>query len=126
MVSLSPTALDAFLTEDDGSAVVMLNLIRFEPDGGRERYLEYLRLAKPILARFGAAVLFGGDGLPVLTAGQAQGWDAVVLVRYPHRSAFKAMVSDPEYQIAFKIGVSAIADIVLQPLKSTTVWFDAR
>ncbi len=117
MVSLSPVAIDAFLTEDDDSAVVMLNLLRFEPDGGREGYLEYLKMAKPILARFGAKILFGGDGLPVLTTGQAQEWDAVVLVQYPRRSAFKNMVSDPEYQIAFKIGEAAIADIVLQPLK---------
>jgi hypothetical protein len=34
MVSLSPVAIDAFVTEDDHSAVVMLNLLRFEPDGG--------------------------------------------------------------------------------------------
>lgn len=117
MVSLSQNALGAFLAEDDDSPVVMLNLIRFEPDGGRERYLEYLGMAKPILARFGARILFGGDGLPVLTEGQAQGWDAVVLVQYPHRSAFKTMVADPEYQVAFKVGVSAIAEITLQPLK---------
>ena len=117
MVSLSPAALDAFLTEDDNSVVVMSNLIRFEPDGGRERYLEYLQMAKPILARFGAKILFGGDGLPVLTTGQAHGWDAVVLVQYPQRSTFRAMITDPEYQVAFKLGVSAIAEIALQPLK---------
>jgi len=96
----------------------MLNLIRFQADGGRERYLEYLGMAKPILARFGAGIVFGGDGLSVLTEWQAQGWDAVVLVRYPRRTAFKEMVADPEYQVAFKVGVSAIADIVLQPLKA--------
>ena len=73
-------------------------------------------MAKPILARFGARILFGGDGMPVLTTGQAQGWDAVVLVRYPRRSAFANMVADPEYQLAFEVGKSAIADIVLQPL----------
>jgi uncharacterized protein (DUF1330 family) len=117
MVSLSPVAIDAFLTEDDDSAVVMLNLLRFEPDGGRERYLEYLGMAKPILARFGAKILFGGDGLPVLTTGQAQEWDAAVLVQYPRRSAFKTMIDDPEYHIAFQVGAAAIADIVLQPLK---------
>jgi len=116
MVSFSPAAFEAFLAGDDDSAVVMLNLLRFEPDGGREKYLEYLQMAKPILARFGAQILFGGDGLPVLTTGQAQGWDAVVLVRYPRRSAFKSMVDDPEYQAAFEIGKAAIADIVLQPL----------
>lgn len=117
MVAFSPAAFDAFLAGDDDSAVVMLNLIRFQPDGGRDRYLEYLQMAEPILARFGAKILFRGDGLPVLTTGHAEAWDAVVLVRYPRRSAFKAMVDDPEYQIAFKVGVSAIADIVLQPLK---------
>lgn len=117
MVSLSPSAIDAFLSEDDDSAVVMLNLIRFEPEGGRERYLEYLAMAKPILARFGAKILFGGDGLPVLTTGDAQAWDALVLVQYPRRSAFRNMVADQEYQVAFKVGESAIADIVLQPLK---------
>ncbi|WOH50117.1 DUF1330 domain-containing protein [Bradyrhizobium sp. sBnM-33] len=117
MVSLSPVAIDAFLTGDDDSAVIMLNLLRFEPDGGREKYLEYLQMAKPILARFGAKILFGGDGLPVLTTGQAQEWDAAVLVQYPRRSAFKNMIDDPEYHKAFKIGVAAISDIVLQPLK---------
>jgi uncharacterized protein (DUF1330 family) len=120
MVSFSPVAFETFLTGDDDSAVVMLNLLRFVPDGGREKYLEYLQMAKPILARFGAQILFGGDGLPVLTTGQAQGWDAVVLVRYPCRSAFKNMVADPEYQIAFETGKAAIADIVLQPL----TWID--
>ncbi|UPG85819.1 DUF1330 domain-containing protein [Luteibacter aegosomatis] len=118
MVSLSQTAIEAFLSEEDDAPVVMLNLIRFKADGGRERYLEYLGMAKPILARFGAGIVFGGDGLSVLTEGQTQGWDAVVLVRYPRRTAFKEMVADPEYQVAFKVGVSAIADIVLQPLKS--------
>jgi uncharacterized protein (DUF1330 family) len=117
MVSLSPVAIDAFLTGDDDSAVVMLNLLRFEPEGGREKYLEYLEMAKPILARFGAKILFGGDGLPVLTTGQAQEWDAAVLVQYPRRSAFKNMIEDPEYHKAFTFGVAAIADIVLQPLK---------
>lgn len=118
MVAFSPAAFDAFLNGGDDSPVVMLNLLRFEPDGGRERYLEYLRMAKPILARFGAQILFGGDGLPVLTTGHAQQWDAVVLVRYPNRSAFQNMVGDPEYQTAFAFGKAAIADIVLQPLTS--------
>src|SRR6202022_1422757 len=30
--------LDQFLAEDPGGPVVMLNLLRFRPDGGRERY----------------------------------------------------------------------------------------
>jgi len=117
MVAFSPDAFDAFLSEDDGTAIAMLNLIRFAPDGGRETYLKYLQMAEPILQRFGAKILFSGDGLPILTAGQAEEWDAVTLVHYPHRSAFRDMIGDAEYQIAFEVGKAAIADIVLQPLK---------
>lgn len=117
MVAFSPAAYDAFMAREDGSPVVMLNLLRFNPDGGRERYLEYIGMAKPILARFGASILFGGDGLSVLTTGDEKGWDAVVLVQYPRRSAFNEMVGDPEYQKAFQVGAASIADIILQPLR---------
>lgn len=117
MITLSPDAFETFLADSDDGHVVMLNLLRFAPDGGRERHLEYLRMAKPILARFGASIVFRGNGLPVLTAGEEKGWDAVLLVQYPNRSTFKAMVDDPEYQVAFQVGKSALADIILQPLR---------
>lgn len=117
MVAFSPTAFADFLTASDDSAIVMLNLLRFNPAGGREKHLQYLKMAEPILERFGAEILFRGDGLPVLTVGDIEGWDAVLLVQYPSRSAFKEMVDDPEYQAAFQVGKAALADIVLQPLK---------
>lgn len=117
MVAFSPAAFEAFLAGDEDTPVVMLNLLRLAPEGGRERYLEYLGMARPILARFGARILFGGDALGVLTTGDAQDWDAVVLVHYPSRAAFKAMVDDADYQIAFQVGQAAIADIVLQPVR---------
>ncbi|KEQ04806.1 DUF1330 domain-containing protein [Pseudorhizobium pelagicum] len=119
MVAFSPAAFADFLTTNDDTAIVMLNLLRFDPDGGRERHLEYLKMAEPILDRFGAKILFRGDGLPVLTVGDTQGWDAVLLVQYPNRTAFKAMVDDPEYQAAFQVGKSALRDIILQPLKQS-------
>lgn len=118
MVSFSQAALDAFLGESDDSPFAMLNLIQLDPDGGRERYAQYHALAKPSLARYGARILYGGYGLPVLTQGDIHGWDVVLMVQYPNRAAFKAMIADPEYQVAFKVGASAIADIVLQPMKA--------
>jgi len=119
MVAFSPDVFAKFLAEEDDGPVVMLNLLRFVPDGGAERHLEYLRMAEPILARFGAKVLFRGDGLDVLTTGGLQGWEAVLLVQYPRRTAFREMVEDPEYQVAFQVGKSALANIVLQPLQSS-------
>ena len=117
MALLSPTAIDAFFSDAEDAPVVMLNLIHFAADGGRDRYLKYLNLAEPILQRFGARILYSGNGLAVLSAGDTAGWDAVVLVQYPSRSAFQNMIADPDYQVAFKVGVSAIKDIVLQPLE---------
>jgi len=121
MVTINQTALTDFLSAKDDTPIVMLNLLRFEPDGGRQRHFEYLEMAARILARFGAKILFRGDGLPVLTDGDVKMWDAVLLVQYPSRAAFMAMVVDPEYQVAFQIGKSALADIVLQPLKQTEI-----
>jgi uncharacterized protein (DUF1330 family) len=122
MVAFSPDTFAAFLADEDDSPVVMLNLLRFAADGGRERYAAYLELARPILARFGARILVGGEGLPVLTTGNVPGWDAALLVEYPRRAAFKAMVDDPDYQRAFQVGSSALADIVLQPLRPRPDW----
>ena len=121
MVSFVPDALAEFLSSDDQSEVVMLNLIRFKPDGGRAQYLDYLKKAQPILSRVGAKILYSGDALAVLSTGHKKDWDAVTLVCYPRRSAFKNMVEDPEYQVVFQTGAAAIADIVLQPLTSTEI-----
>jgi uncharacterized protein (DUF1330 family) len=121
MVTINQTALADFLSAKDDTPIVMLNLLRFDPDGGRQRHFEYLEMAAPILARFGAKILFRGDGLPVLTDGEVKMWDAVLLVQYPSRAAFMAMVEDPDYQVAFQVGKSALADIVLQPLKQTEI-----
>ncbi|MFK0335329.1 DUF1330 domain-containing protein [Rhizobium sp. NPDC090275] len=117
MVAFSPDVFARFMAEEDDAPVVMLNLLRFVPEGGRERHLEYLKMAEPILVRFGARILFRGDGLDVLTTGQVEGWDAVLLVQYPRRTAFREMVEDAEYQKAFEVGKSALADIILQPLQ---------
>lgn len=62
MISFTRENLDRFLSEDNGEPVVMLNLLRFQADGGRERYLEYLNMAGPLVSRYGAEILYAGDG----------------------------------------------------------------
>lgn len=54
MLTLIEGALETFLEEDDGQAVVMLNLLRFQEEGGRERYADYLAAAAPILKSIAA------------------------------------------------------------------------
>lgn len=106
--------LKQFLGEDDGNPVVMLNLLRFA-EGGRARYFEYARAVQPSLAKVGAQVVYFGEGKTALVAESGQAWDAVLLVRYPSRAAFSAMVADPDYQKISHLRTEALVEAVLQP-----------
>lgn len=119
-MAIDPTGADLkrLLAADDGP-VVMLNLLRFRPDGGRARYLEYARALTEVLPRFGGEVLYAGDGHSPLVAEDGQAWDAVLCVRYPDRAAFSRMVADPDYQQVTHLRTEALTEAVLQP---TTPW----
>lgn len=111
--------LKALLQEDPGGPVVMLNLLRFRP-GGRDLYAQYVRaLSDTFLARYGAEVLYAGDGSTVLVAEPGQEWDVVLLVRYPSRQAFSRMVADPEYREVTHLRSEALTEAVLQ---ATVPW----
>lgn len=121
MLTLIEDALDSFLNEDDGQAVVMLNLLRFQEDGGRARYADYLAVAAPIVARFGAEIVYVGNGLPALSADPGQAWDAVALVRYPNRRAFADLAMDADYRDkAAPLREAALIEAVLQPLQAAS------
>jgi uncharacterized protein (DUF1330 family) len=122
---IDPTGADLkrFLAEDPGGPVVMLNLLRYQPDGGRERYGEYVAHFRRTATRFGAEVLYVGDGSSVLVAEPGQEWDTVLLVRYPSRQAFSDMVRDPEYGAGTHLRTGALVEAVLQ---ATVPWDGAR
>jgi uncharacterized protein (DUF1330 family) len=109
--------LKRYLAEDAGGPVVMLNLLRFRPDGGRERYLEYVEHFRRTAAPHGAQVLYVGDGSTALVAEPGQSWDAVLLVRYPSRQAFSDMVRDPAYAAGTHLRTEALEEAVLQATK---------
>jgi uncharacterized protein (DUF1330 family) len=98
----------------EDSPVTMLNLLRFKPDGGRERYLEYGTAVAPLLEKAGARVVFLGDsGLPLLGEGR---WDSVLLVEYPTGQAFLDMVASAEYQAIGHLRTEALEAGELHPL----------
>ena len=111
--------LKRFLAEDPGGPVVMLNLLRFLPDGGRARYAEYVEHFRRTAAPFGAEVLYVGDGSTALVAEPGQSWDAVLLVCYPSRQAFSDMVRDPAYGEGTQLRTQALEEAVLQ---ATVPW----
>jgi uncharacterized protein (DUF1330 family) len=121
LVAVDPRGADLkrYLAEDPGGPVVMLNLLRFRADGGRERYLEYVEHFRKTAAPFHAEVLYVGEGSTALVAEAGQSWDAVLLVRYPSRQAFSDMVRDPGYGTGTHLRTEALEEAVLQ---ATSEW----
>ncbi len=117
---VDPTGADLkrFLQEAPDEPVVMLNLLRFK-EGGRPGYERYAREIRPFLEKVGAEMVYVGDTSTTLVAPESHDWDAVLLVRYPSRQAFSAMVADPDYQRITELRTRALEEAVLQ---ATVPW----
>ena len=115
-MAVDPTGADLkrYLAEDPGGPVVMLNLLRFRPDGGRERYAQYAEHFRRTAAPYGAEILYLGDGSTAVVAEDGQVWDSVLLVRYPSRQAFSDMIRDPAYAAGTHLRTEALTEAVLQ------------
>lgn len=100
--------------------VVMVNLLTFRVDGGRERYLRYASEVMPHIARAGATVRYAGvSPETVIGAGERPGWDAILIVEYPSPQAFLDMIADPEY---LKVHEHRTAALEHGDLIATSVW----
>jgi uncharacterized protein (DUF1330 family) len=112
---LNQEGFDAFRRRAaDDQAVVMLNLLRFDPNGGQERYGEYAAAVAPLLEKVGGRIVFAGETAPPLLG--TQGWDLVALVEYPSRQAFLEMVSSPEYEAIGHLRTEALTMGELHPM----------
>jgi uncharacterized protein (DUF1330 family) len=94
----------------ESGPVVMINLLRFRPDGGAAAYAHYGEGVLPCLARVGGRILWQGRPDSVVIGDEADRWDAVVLVQYPSRQAFLAMIGATEYQAIAGLRTEALAD----------------
>lgn len=111
----NPDGVKAFSKRTAEEApVVMLNLLAFREDGGRERYVEYGAAAAPLLEKVGGRIVFGGAASPVVIG--AESWDMVALVEYPSRAAFLEMVGSPEYQEIAHLRTEALERGELHPV----------
>ena len=90
--------------------VVMINLLRFRPNGGAAAYAHYGEGVMPCLRRAGARVIWQGRPDSVVIGEGADLWDAVVLVEYPSRQAFLEMVLSADYQAIAGRRTAALAD----------------
>jgi uncharacterized protein (DUF1330 family) len=99
--------------------VVMLNLLKFSDrstggggraKSGRDSYERYGKRVRSMLEETGARVLFQGRADSVVIGGEADDWDAVILVEYPSRRAFLEMTSSPQYREVSKDRTAGLVD----------------
>jgi len=93
-----------------GVPVVMLNLLRFREQAaypedkaqplrsGREAYAVYVKEIEPHLGAVGGRMIWKGSAHHAFIAPPGESWDEVLLVEYPSRDAFLAMLKSPPYQ----------------------------
>lgn len=120
MSVLDEAAVEQFVSDGPGDPVVMLNLLRFAPDGGAEKYLAYLEkfATTGVQQRYGVELVYAGSGAaPLATDGEP--WDMVALVRYPSRQHFADMIVDPDYLEFEHLRTEAVTSAVLQPTTPT-------
>jgi uncharacterized protein (DUF1330 family) len=85
----------ALMENPNEEPFVMLNLLKFKKDGGREAYFRYIKESGPFVEGVGAKVLYFGKANELLQG--AEDWDILMLVQYPSRKAFLEMTRNPDY-----------------------------
>ncbi len=113
-VDPTPDEIRRFVAEDDGGPVVMLNLLRFAGEAGRASYGRYSDAVLPFLEAVGGSVVYAGDCSTTVVAADGHEWDALLVVRYPSRQAFLAMVMDPDYQAITHLRTEGLEAAVLE------------
>ncbi len=91
----TPEQVQAFLALP-AEPIVMVNLLKFKPDGGQAAYAQYGAKVQPLLAKVGAKPLFSGRADACLI-GDGD-WDMIALVEYPEPQALIRMANSSEYQ----------------------------
>ena len=115
-----PEQFAALAERPDDAPVVMVNLLKFKPEGGLESYLQYGRDVVPHLERVGATLRYAG-GAPAVVIGDAERpwWDAILIVEYPTPQAFIDMVTTQEYA---KVHEHRAAGLDRGDLIATSTW----
>ena len=120
--SLEPTPeqFEALAARPADAPVVMINLLQFRAEGGRENYLRYTQEVAPHLQRVGGAVRYVGGAPSVVNGdGEKPWWDAIIVVEYPSPAAFLDMVSNQEY---LKVHEYRAAGLDRGDLIATSIW----
>jgi uncharacterized protein (DUF1330 family) len=110
-------AADLMSARADEGPIMMLNLLRYKPDGGEQAYREYAAANVPLVERFGVEIVVAAKPAEALIGKPY--WDSVLVVRYPSRQAFIDMLNTVLYETNEPIRMRALEDSelhVMDPL----------
>ncbi len=99
------------MSQDYKGPIVMVNLLKFKPDGGAESYRKYqenvLKLVSTKAIKLTRIVYRGNGLMPVI--GDEE-WDEIALYEYPSIDAFMEMNRSKAYQDALHYRTEALLD----------------
>jgi uncharacterized protein (DUF1330 family) len=110
MATLTPTPeqFKAFTELQDEGPIVMVNLLKFRPDGGRDSYRTYAEKFQKLMGPKGVELLYRGSAVMSLIGEEE--WDEVIVVKYPSRDSFVEMAMNEAYQEIAKYRTEALLD----------------
>lgn len=123
----SPSQLEKLMSLPKDAPVAALNLFQFntraqyqpeDPEygtaeaevSGEEAYARYSASAGPSIVALGGRVVFSTPVDQVMIGPDDPAWDLAAIMYFPTRSAFMAMLSNPEFQQASRHRKAALAN----------------
>jgi uncharacterized protein (DUF1330 family) len=119
MIEINKDQFKKLLKNPNDKPVVMLNLLKFKKDGGRETYVRYLKEASGFIESVGGKLLLFSRPNELINGTET--WDLMMLVQYPSRKAFIDMAGNPEYLKIHRFREEALENAVLYATDEITV-----
>ncbi|MBN1381327.1 MAG: DUF1330 domain-containing protein [Deltaproteobacteria bacterium] len=110
-VQSNPDEFKKLSRNPNQSPFIMLNLLKFNKEGGNESYAKYMKEAQKFVQDLGGRRIFLGKPNELLNG--HEDWDLVLLVEYPSRKAFLKMANDPEYLKVHELRAKGIERAIL-------------
>jgi len=119
MIEINKDQFKKLLKNPNDKPVVMLNLLKFIKDGGREAYARYLKEASVFIERVGGKLLLFSRPNELINGTET--WDLLMLVQYPSRKSFIEMTANSDYLKIHAFREEALERAVLYATDEITV-----
>jgi uncharacterized protein (DUF1330 family) len=101
---------------DYAGPIFMINLLKFKPEGGAQRYQQYVEAGAETFKKVGLKAAFQAN-IAMAVIGD-EDWDEILIAQYPSIDAFIEMNRDKDYQQAVQHRTEALLDSRLYLVKA--------